>query len=252
MPRTQGWSLHDTALAYLAAGRSVVPIAPGSKAPSVVDPRTGRRVLISWERYQDARATPAEVRRWFAGPQPMGLGIVAGAVSGMTLADDTQAGLEVLDVDDAEVHARFLEMVATCGLRSLLERLVCEETPGGGAHYGYLCVEWAASTPLAQRWAGTTVDGRGHTRTLIETRGEGSQCVVAPTPAGIHPDHPTRDYRMVRGDWTRVPRITPKARRLLWACARALDEEPLQAAEPPAAGSTPPPFPPEFPKRVSQ
>jgi Bifunctional DNA primase/polymerase, N-terminal len=198
-PRPRVPSICTTALAYLAAGRSVVPIAPGCKAPSLVDPRTGRPVLIRWERYQEASATPDEVRRWFSARSPMGLGIVAGSVSGITLADGTRAGLEVLDIDDADVHGRFLEMVAACGLRSLLQRLVCEETPGGGAHYGYACVEWAASTILARRQRGTTADGRGKTSTLIETRGEGSQCVVAPTPEGIHPDHPIRDIAWCGG-----------------------------------------------------
>jgi Bifunctional DNA primase/polymerase, N-terminal len=213
-----------TALTYLAAGRSVVPIAPGRKAPSVVDPRTGRRVLIQWEQYQEEPATPAEVRGWFAGPQPMGLGIVAGPVSGLTLADGTQVALEFLDVDDPEIHARFVELMAACGARSLLERLPCEATPAGGRHYGYCCVEWAASTTLARRGVGRTPDGRAKMVTLIESRGQGGQCVVAPTPPGIHPDHPARGYAMVRGDWTHVPLITPEARRLLWACARALDE----------------------------
>jgi len=72
MPRTRAPVIYASALAYLAAGRSIVPIAPGCKAPSVVDPRTGWSRLIRWERYQHARATPAEVRRWFAGPQPIG------------------------------------------------------------------------------------------------------------------------------------------------------------------------------------
>jgi hypothetical protein len=181
-------------------------------------------MLIRWERYQHEPATPDEVRRWFAGPSRMGLAIVAGPVSGITLADGARAALEVLDIDDAEVHARFLELVVACGARSLLECLVCEETPGGGRHYGYGCVEWGASMILARRWVGATSDGRAQTITLIETRGEGGQCVVAPTLAGIHPDHPERGYTLVQGDWTQVPLITPKARRVLWACARALDE----------------------------
>ncbi len=154
----------------------------------------------------------------------MGIGIVAGPVSGITLADGTRATLEVLDFDGADVHARFLDLVAACGAGSLLERLVGKETPGGGRHYGYLCVEWGASTTLATRRLGPTPDGCAKTVTLIETRGEGGQCVVAPTPPGIHPDHPTRGYTLVRGDWTQVPLITPKGRRVLWACARALDE----------------------------
>jgi hypothetical protein len=88
----------------------------------------------------------------------MGLGLVPGSVSGITLADGTRAGLEVLDIDDVEVHARFLELVAACGASSLLEHLVCEETPRGGRHYGYLCVEWDASTILARRRVGMTPD----------------------------------------------------------------------------------------------
>jgi hypothetical protein len=80
--RTPLSSIEQVALAYLATGLSVVPIAPGYKAPSIVDPRTGRIVQIQWERYQGMRATPDEVRRWFLVRYPMGLGIVAGAVKG--------------------------------------------------------------------------------------------------------------------------------------------------------------------------
>jgi len=225
-----------TALAYLVAGRSVVPIAPGHKAPSVVDPRTGRSVLIRWEQYQETHATLAEVRSWFTGPQPMGIGIVAGPVSGITLADGRRAGLEFLDFDDPEGHARFVQLLADRGVRFLLEDLPCEETPRGGRHYGYLCVEWVASTTLARRPVGTTPDGRIQTVTLIESRGQGGQCVVAPTPPGIHPDYPARGYTLVQGDWTRIPLITPAARRVLWACAGALNEAPPGQANPSGDG----------------
>jgi hypothetical protein len=199
MPRPQTPSLYETALAYLAAGRSVVPIAPGGKAPSVVDPRTGRPVLIRWERYQELPATPDEVRRWFASHQSMGLGLVAGSVSGITLADGTRAALEVLDFDDADVHARFLALVEACDMCALLECLVCEETPGGGRHYGYCCIEWGASTILARCPRGVDAHGRERFDTLIESKGQGGQCVVAPTPPGIHPDHPARGYTHSRG-----------------------------------------------------
>jgi Bifunctional DNA primase/polymerase, N-terminal len=233
MPRPQTLSLYETALAYRAAGHSVVPIAPGCKAPSLINPRTGRSILIPWERYQHEPATPDEVQRWFTGPQPMGLGIVAGPVSGVTLADGRRAGLEFLDVDDAVVHDAFVARLAALGTLSLLRRLPCEETPTGGRHYAYLCVDWGASTVLAQRRLDTTSKVRGKTVTLIETRGHGGLCVVAPTPPGIHPTHPAHGYTMVRGSWTAVPLITPKARHLLWACARALDEGPRQAEQPP-------------------
>ena len=210
MPRTRTPSLYETALAYLAAGRSVVPIAPGRKAPSVVGQRTGRRRLIPWECYQNAPATPDEVRRWFAGPQPMGLGLVAGSVSGITLADGTRAGLEVLDFDDPDIHARFLELIAACGASALLESLVCEATPGGGRHYGYCCAEWGASTTLAQRRVGTMRDGCAQTATLIETRGQGGQCVVPPPHRGFTRTIPRGGIRWCRGTGRRCRRSPQK------------------------------------------
>ena len=66
MPRMS--SLYAVALAYLAAGGSVVPTASGAKAPSVVDPKTGQMYRFSWERYQHVRASPGEVRRWTRDP----------------------------------------------------------------------------------------------------------------------------------------------------------------------------------------
>lgn len=205
----------------------------------------GRRGGLPWKHAPFSRrdggvcASPEEVWRWVAGPQPMGLGIVAGAVSGLTLANGTRAGLEFLDIDDAESHRRFVALLAARGALSLVQGLPCEATPGGGRHDGYGCVEWATSTTLARRMAGATGDGRSMMVTLIATRGQGSLWVVAPTPAGIHPDHPARGYTRVHGDWTQIPIITPAARRLLWACARALD----QALPPQANRRTLAPYP---------
>jgi hypothetical protein len=228
-------SVCDIALAYLAAGRSVVPIAPGRKVPSLVNPHTGKPYRLSWKHYQRTLATPDEARDWFSSQQPLGIGIVAGPVSGMTLPDGTRAGLEFLDFDDPDTHACFVERLTLQGYGGLLERLPCDASPRGGHHYGYLCVEWAGSTPLARRRIGMGKRGRAKIKKLIERKGRGGQCVVAPTPPGIHPDHPERGYAVVRGDWTRPPLITPEERRVLQACARALDEDPPR----PAAHPTP-------------
>jgi len=216
--------VYDLARAYLAAGRSVVPIAPGSKTPSGIDSLTGRAHRIPWKRYQDTPATAGELRRWFTGPPVMGLGIIAGPVSGITLTDGRRAGLEFLDFDDPEIHERFVTRLIAQGGRALLERLPCEETPTGGHHYGYLCVESGASTTLARRYTGTSHDSRAGTHVAIELRGHGSLCVVAPTPPGVHPTHPERGYVMTRGSWTEIPLITPEARQRLLDGARTLHE----------------------------
>ena len=219
MSRTRGLSLYEIALAYLAAGRSGVPIAPGCKGPSIVNSRTGRSTLISWERYQYTHASPAEVRCWFARPSPIGVGLVAGALSGLTLADGRRAGLEFLDFDDAEVHARFVVLVADCGAGALLERLPCEATPRGGRHYGYLCVEWAVSTTLARRRAGTTPDGRSRMVALIESRG-GRSVRGGTHPGGGPPRSPGAGVSHGAQGLDSDPSHQPVARRLLWACAR--------------------------------
>jgi hypothetical protein len=228
----------EVALLYLAAGRSVVPIAPGCKVPSLVNPDTGTAYQISWKRYQHTRATPDEVREWFSSPQPLGLGIVAGPVSGITLADGTRAGLEVLDFDDADVHARFVERLTQQGYGSLLERMPCDESPRGGRHYGYLCVESAGNTTLARRRRGISKRGRARLKPLIESKGRGGQCVVTPTPTGVHPEHPERGYTMVRGLWTRPVLITPEERQVVQACARALDEVPPRHTSRPTPPAT--------------
>jgi hypothetical protein len=151
-----------------------VPIALGYKAPCLINPRTGRWTLIPCERYLDKPATPDDVERWFTGAQPMGIGIIAGPLSGVTPANGTCAGLEFLDTDDTEIHRRFIALVAARGALALLQGMPCEATPGGGRHYGYCCVEWSASTTLARRQGDATRDGRATTVPLFETRGQGS------------------------------------------------------------------------------
>jgi hypothetical protein len=54
-------SLLDIALAYRAAGRSVLPIAPGSKKPTTVHPVTGEVKDLTWKRYQTQRPTEEQL-----------------------------------------------------------------------------------------------------------------------------------------------------------------------------------------------
>ena len=131
-----------------------------------------------------------------------------------------QYGLEVIDVDDAEVLAQFVEAANWQGLGEVLQRLLHQRTPGGAGHFAYLCAEWAGNTILARR-PGSPDEPPAVT--LIETRGAGGQVVSAPTPPGIHPEHPERGYELVRGSWEDLPTITPEARQALLALARSFN-----------------------------
>lgn len=80
---------------------------------------------------------------------------------------------------------RFQELMAACDAHPLLEHLVCEETPGSGCHYGYLCAEWIGSTTLSRCPVGTAANERGQMVTLIESRGRGSSVWWRPRRRGF-------------------------------------------------------------------
>jgi uncharacterized protein (DUF927 family) len=203
-------------------GRSVLPIAPGSKKPSIVNLTTGEVKNLAWKRYQAQQPTEGQIRAWFGGNALMGLGIACGPVSGVQ-RDAVTYALEVLDVDDAAILDQFVEAAHWQGLGEILARLLHQRTPGGAGHFGYLCQEWAGNTKLAQRQDGVDEHGTPSVLTLIETRGNGGQVMVAPTPPGIHPEHPERGYELVRGSWEALPVITPEERQSLFALARSFN-----------------------------
>jgi len=210
-------SLLDVARAYRAAGRSVLPIAPTTKWPSILT-SAGEIREIPWKPYQSKLATEATLRTWFPPHRLMGLGIACGPVSGCVL-DGIPHALEVLDIDEQETLDSFIEAAHFQGLSTLLRRLVHQRTPGGAGHFAYLCSVWEGNTKLALRALASHEPEKPIVETLIETRGAGGQVVVAPTPPGVHPDHPDRGYALVWGTWEAVPAITPAERLALWELA---------------------------------
>ena len=121
-----------------------LPVRNDSKAPAV-----------NWAQYQK------EIYRGQLGDR---VGVVCGAVSD---------GLECLDFDCG--GAAFEPWSALID-RDTLDRCYIEQTPSGGRHVLY---RRRGEVPHNEKLALTKKDGRE--TVLIETRGEGGFCVVAPT-----------------------------------------------------------------------
>jgi putative DNA primase/helicase len=193
----------DAALAYLRAGLSVVPIkADGSKRPP-----------IPWKEFESRLATEAELREWYGNGKGWGVGIVAGKVSG---------NLEHLDFDKeaTEVFKAWSGGVeAECP--GLVGRLSVRLTPTDGYHVSYRCteIEVPGNTKLAQK---PNPEDPSKPLVLIETRGEGGQCVVPGSPAHCH--ETGRRYRHASGPkLSQVQTITAAEREVLIRCARSFD-----------------------------
>jgi putative DNA primase/helicase len=135
------------ARAYRAAGLSIPPVRrDGSKAPDVP----------SWKRYQAEPPSAGQVSQWFDRPDPPGIAVIAGEVSGR---------LEMIDFDDATLLKPWRTLVE-CEAPGLLTRLALVRTPRPGFQVAYRCPE--VKIPGSQKLA-QAEDGK----TLIETRGEG-------------------------------------------------------------------------------
>jgi hypothetical protein len=209
----------ETARGYVSAGISVIPVArDGSKAPdSRLLPREQRngKMAPTWNPYKERLATEKELASWFDGPQPAGIAIVGGEVSG---------ALEMLDFDrDAEeVFPRWCELVET-EAPGLVERLSIVETPSGGYHVRYRSPDEdiPGNTDLA-RYPKNDPHVKAKGRIIIQTRGSGGYCVVPGSPADCH--ETGRPY-VHRGGPVIPPAITPDERECLWSYARSFNHE---------------------------
>ena len=143
---------------YAARGWSVIPMQP-----------QGKRPLVAWREFQQRRAGPAEIDRWFRRWPDANVGIVTGRISGLVVVDVDLRHGGPASVADAE---------AALGP---LPPTVEVATGGGGRHLYY-------AHPLV------TVANRVAVRPGIDLRGDGG-CVVA--PPSVHPSG--RRYTWVDG-----------------------------------------------------
>lgn len=207
--------LLDTARALSATGSCVIPTrADGSKAPAV-----------RWEQYQHAHPSAEQLEAWFSNGAYDGLGVVCGRVSG---------GLELLELEGRATHLGqpLQQALADAGHADLWARLCAgylEQSPSGGYHWLYRVDGTPrGNTKLARRPA--TPDEleqnpADKVKVLIETRGEGGFCVVAPSAGRTHPTG--RPWLIVNGGPDSIPTITEQERDLLYQVCTGFDQMPV-------------------------
>lgn len=218
-----------TARALLAAGASFIPIKiDGSKAPS----------LQTWKEYQDRLPTESELMGWFGGGKTRGIAMIMGRVSD---------NAELIDFDSPALILPYRTAIEA-EAPGLLARLVQVETPRAGLHLIYRCSIIEGNQKLAQEEIpATEEDVKNHLarksrsgsgamvviKTTIETRGEGGYAVAVGSPARCHATG--KLYKLINGDLSAIPIITPDERDSLLNTARGFSKMPPEQAKPLAA-----------------
>ena len=181
---------------YHDSGFAVLPLhTDGSKA-----------TIIGWAEYPWYR-----LERYFSSlGNPSGIGILCGRRS---------RNLEVLDYDHKEAFPEWSNLIDP----TLLKRLVLVATPSGGMHVWYRCPIIDHNLILAQYpdYNDLDKDGNPKPTIYIETRGEGGMVVATGSPLSVHPTH--KPYRLVQGNPSNPPIITPEQRAGMHDAARSLN-----------------------------
>ncbi|MFA6662033.1 MAG: VapE domain-containing protein [Bacilli bacterium] len=170
---------------YVRNNFSVLPINKNSKRPN----------LTNWKRLQDTLLTEKECERAFY--EDCYIGVIGGAVSG---------NLEMIDIDNhlgnaQEMFDALSPLVDTFGLPY-------EKTKNHGFHIFYRC---SSSVEGNQKLAMMT-DEKKKPIAVIETRGEGGYCVIAPS----------KGYEFMEGDLFNTPLLDREKRDLIISECRAL------------------------------
>lgn len=195
-------SLHSAALAYIAAGFSVLPLK-GNKTPN----------LKTWKPYQETKPTTAQINEWFGAgknPETTFIGMITGPVSGC---------LEVIDVDLKHDLTGTLMQDYSALIREhlpeLYPKLVIASTVNGGYHILLRVPPESieGNQELAQRPADD-----GKVKVLIETRGTGGYIAAAPSPG----------YEWTQHDYKSIPLITAAERDRLITIARSFHQMPVE------------------------
>jgi len=197
----------SAALAYAAAGLSVLPLVLPEKKPIE---------KFRWKHLQQSIAPQDEIKHWYSIPN-IQVGIICGKVSG---------SLEGLDFDEKyniypeTLFNRFKALVNRIA-PGLITKLVIEKTFTNGYHLFFKCNVIEGNQKLAQRpptdteIASAKKEGlKAGPKTLIETRGEGGYFMCSPSTG----------YTIIQGFIENIPIITAEERKILFEAAASFNE----------------------------
>lgn len=177
----------DAALALHKAGIRPLPIIEGTKRPQ-----------IEWQGDAAVMPTEEQVRHQFR--NGVWLGAQTGAVSG---------NLECIDFDDPDCFEPWCEIVKAYGLAEVLEKCYVQSTPRLGFHVVYRAeLAVPGNLKLAFKYG-----ENGEKKGRIETRGDGGQFLV----------YPSKGYKTLHGEWSKMPVIGASARGRFIEAARTFD-----------------------------
>lgn len=206
---TDKQTLFDTALFYRKCGFDVIPDHPTKKYP------------VGFPEWQIKQFTDDELRECIVN-KGWGIGL---------------RNQEGLDFDNKgnpsadELYLGWCELVEQLS-PGLVDKLTIEKTQSGGYHVAWKCQAMEGNQKLASRPPTQTElknDPKLREVTLIETRGQGGQFMVAPSPG----------YELIWGTWPNLVEITPPERQILLDCAKTFDvpsKRPQGSTESPADG----------------
>ena len=139
-----------------------------------------------------------------------GIGLVCGKLSG---------NLEAIDIDckydlTGKLFEKYKNAINAVD-KSILKKLVVQETVSKGFHFIYRCEQIEGNKKLARREAVDQEKLKGDkVKVLIETRGEGGYIAVVPT----------KGYRIIYGSLSEIQTLTIDERDVLMSVAREFNE----------------------------